>query len=487
MANTHIGNLSMGSHTLEIPPILYETNRKRLVERIKKVEENSVVVLQGGSEISIYDSDTSYIFRQEAYFNWSFGVTEPDCYGIVDVVTGDCYLFFPRLPIEYAVWMGPLTPLDEFKKKYNSQYVHYVDELIQVLQKLNRKTLLTLSGVNSDSGCMFKAATFEGIDNFKVNNKILFPIIADLRVIKTDYELDILKYVGEVSSAAHRHVMRFANAEKFEYQCESEFLNYCYKHGGCRHVAYTCICGSGINSAVLHYGHAGAPNNYKLEDGKLCLFDMGGEYYGYAADITVTFPVNGKFSPQQRIIYDAVLKSNQAVLKAIKPGVAWTDMHLLANRVLLEDLAKEGLLQGSIDDMIEADIAHIFQPHGLGHLIGLNVHDVGGYLEGNPERSTRPGLKSLRTARILEKNMVLTVEPGCYFINILLDNALADCYRSKFLVKDVINAYRNFGGVRIEDNVIVTDDGIRNLTKVPRTVQEIEDWMAGKDEDNKYT
>ncbi|XP_050498336.1 xaa-Pro dipeptidase-like [Diabrotica virgifera virgifera] len=487
MANKHIGTLTMGPHTLEIPPILYETNRKRLVERLKKVIANSVVLLQGGSEISVYDSDTSYIFRQEAYFNWCFGVTEADCYGIVDVVTGDCHLFFPRLPIEYAVWMGPLTPLDEFKKKYNSQYVHYVDELKQVLETLNREALLTLNGVNSDSGLISKAATFEGIDNFKVDNKVLFSIIADLRVIKTDYELDVLEYVCGITSAAHRHVMRFAKAGTFEYQCESEFLNYCYKHGGCRHVAYTCICASGINSAILHYGHAGAPNNYQLENGKLCLFDMGGEYFGYAADITVTFPVNGKFSPQQIIIYESVLKSNQAVLKAIKPGVLWRDMHLLANRVLLEDLTRGGLLQGSVDDMMEADIAAIFEPHGLGHLIGLNVHDVGGYLEGNPERSTRPGLKSLRTSRILEKNMVLTVEPGCYFINMLLDNALADCYKSKFFVKDVINTYRNFGGVRIEDNVIVTEDGIRNLTKVPRTVQEVEDWIAGKDEDNKYT
>ncbi|XP_028142452.1 xaa-Pro dipeptidase isoform X2 [Diabrotica virgifera virgifera] len=487
MANKHVGKLSMGAHTFEIPPILYETNRKRLVERLKKDIANSVVVLQGGSEVSIYDSDTTYLFRQEAYFNWCFGVAEPDCYGIIDVVTGDSHLFFPRLPVEYAVWMGPLTPLDEFKKKYKSHHVHYVDELKQVLENLNRETLLTLSGVNSDSGLTAKTATFEGIEKFKVNNKALFPIIADLRVIKTSYELDVLKYVTEVSSAAHRHVMRFAKAGTFEYQCESEFLNHCYKHGGCRHVAYTCICGSGINGAVLHYGHAGAPNNFQLEDGKLCLFDMGGEYYGYAADITVTFPVNGKFSPQQKIVYEAVLKSNEAVLKAGKPGVSWTDMHLLANRVLLEELKKGGLLQGSVDDMIAADIAPIFQPHGLGHFVGLNVHDVGGYLEGNPERPTKPGLKSLRTARILEKNMVLTIEPGCYFINILLDNALADPIKSKFLVADVINTYRNFGGVRIEDDVVVTEDGIKNLTKVPRTVQEIEDWIAGTDDDKKYS
>lgn len=144
---------------------------------------------------------------------------------------------------------------------------------------------------------------------------------------------------------------------------------------------------------------------------------MGANYYGYAADITVTFPVNGKFTPDQKIIYEAVLAANLAVFKAGKPGVSWPEMHLLSNRVLLEKLKEGGLLQGSVDEMMEADLGAIFQPHGLGHLMGLDVHDVGGYLEGYPERPSRPGIKSLRTARMLEENMILTIEPGCYFID----------------------------------------------------------------------
>lgn len=144
---------------------------------------------------------------------------------------------------------------------------------------------------------------------------------------------------------------------------------------------------------------------------------MGANYFGYAADITCTFPVAGKFTPDQKLIYEAVLAANLAVFKAGKPGVSWTDMHLLSNRILLEELKKGGLLQGSVDEMMEADLAAIFQPHGLGHLMGLDVHDVGGYLDGYPLRPNRPGVKSLRTARLLEENMVLTIEPGCYFID----------------------------------------------------------------------
>nr|XP_023016732.1 xaa-Pro dipeptidase isoform X2 [Leptinotarsa decemlineata] len=472
----------MGPHTLKVPIVLFETNRKRLVEKLKDKHEGSIVLLQGGSEISFYDTDTAYVFRQESYFMWCFGVVEAECYGAIDISTGESYLFFPRFPEEYAVWMGPLTPLIEFQKKYGVNHVHYVDQIDEILGKISPTKLLTLTGVNTDSGLKAKEAHFEGIKKFEVDNKTLYPVIANLRVIKTPYEIEVIKYVVRVSSEAHRHVMRFAKSGLFEYQCESEFLNFCYKNGGCRHVSYTCICGSGPNGAVLHYGHAGCPNNYQLVDGRLCLFDMGANYFGYAADITVTFPVCRKFSPDQKLIYEAVLKANLAVMKAGKPGVSWVDMHILANRTLLEELKNGGLLRGSVDEMMEADIAAIFQPHGLGHLMGLDVHDVGGYLEGYPERPSRPGLKSLRTARILEENMVLTIEPGCYFIDSLLDKALTNPKQSKFLIPQVLQRFRAFGGIRIEDDVLVTKDGIENLTMVPRTVQEIEEFMRSEDD-----
>lgn len=146
---------------------------------------------------------------------------------------------------------------------------------------------------------------------------------------------------------------------------------------------------------------------------------MGGNYFGYAADITCTFPANGKFTDDQKLIYEAVLAANLAVFKTAKPGVSWPSMHTLANKVLLEELKKGGLLKGDVEEMLSAGLAAIFQPHGLGHLIGLDVHDVGGYLSKNPPRPKQIGLNKLRTARILEENMVLTIEPGCYFIDVV--------------------------------------------------------------------
>ena len=210
----------------------------------------------------------------------------------------------------------------------------------------------------------------------------------------------------------------------------------------------------------------------------MCLFDMGCEYYCYSSDITCSFPANGKFTSDQKIIYEAVLKASRAVMSQVKPGVSWVDMHLLAERVQLEELKKHNLLQGDINEMMKHNLGAIFMPGGLGHFMGCDVHDVGGYLESCPPRRTEPGLKSLRTTRVLEAGMVLTIEPGIYFIESQLDKALNDPKLSTFLVKENIERFRNFGGVRIEDDIAITKNGMELLTDVPRTVNEIESLMA---------
>ena len=198
------------------------------------------------------------------------------------------------------------------------------------------------------------------------------------------------------------HVMRNLKPGMREYQAEAMFMNYAYNHGGCRHVSYTCICGAGRSGAVLHYGHAGAPNDQLVNSTDTVLFDMGAEYYCFCSDITCSYPVSGTFSDKQKIIYNAVWRATKAVLKAAKPGVSWPDMHRLANRECLLDLIDAGLLQGDIEEMMAANLGGVFQPHGLGHFMGNDVHDVGGYLEGHPERGQGQGLRNLRTARVLK-------------------------------------------------------------------------------------
>uniref|UniRef100_A0A914UTF2 Peptidase M24 domain-containing protein n=1 Tax=Plectus sambesii TaxID=2011161 RepID=A0A914UTF2_9BILA len=198
---------------------------------------------------------------------------------------------------------------------------------------------------------------------------------------------------------------------------------------------------------------------------------MGPEYCCYGSDITTCFPANGKFTEKQKHIYNAVLKANLAVFEAAKPGVRWTDMHLLAEKVILKELKEYGVLRGEIKEMMAVRLGAVFQPHGLGHFLGLDVHDVGGYLGDALPRSTEMGLKSLRTTRTLQERMVITIEPGCYFIDTLLDRALNDPAQSQFIVPEKLAEFRGFGGVRIEDDVVIWANGNENLSRVPRTVE----------------
>ncbi|CAH8552480.1 unnamed protein product [Schistosoma turkestanicum] len=470
---------------------LHVTNRQRLCNRIrdrlslhdtsKSLSHNLsgvFIVLQGGTDTFLGDSDAANVFRQESFFHWTFGVLEPDCYGLIEVVTGRSTLFIPKISEEAAIYDGELASLEQFSKKYAVDETHYTDEIATYLRLWNATVLLTLCGVNSDSHRPTPEAKFPGIEKFQVNRNILHYEIVSCRLIKTDMELDVLRYTNRISSAAHRHLMRSIKPGMYQYQAESIFKHYCYFHGGMRHMSYTCIAATGCDCSVLHYGHAGAPNEHQIMDGEMCLFDMGGEYYCYSSDITCSFPVNGRFTDDQKLIYNAVLCASRAVLNEIKPGEDWVKLHQLAEQEILIHLKNGGLLLGNIDEMMESRLGAIFMPHGLGHLLGCDVHDVGGYLNDTPTRSTLPGLKNLRTARLLQANMVMTVEPGCYFIEKLLNQALSSEILSKFINRKEIERFRNFGGVRIEDNIIVTETGHELLTDVPRTVEEIEAWMS---------
>jgi Xaa-Pro dipeptidase len=476
VSNPSNGYYWMGNKTLKVPMALFAKNRSRLVEALKKnfkTPPNSLVLLQGGSDqgrCAGDSSDVGPVFRQESFFQWAFGVLEPDYFGAINVTTGRSVLFMDRLSEDYATWMGSVPTCYEIKDAYRVDDVFYVDEMAKKLCEMQSSpNLLLLNGTNSDSSKQTRPAAFEGISEFSTNDSILHHEMSELRVTKTEMELDALRYVARISSAAHKHVMRNLKPGMVEFQAESMFLHYSYFHGGCRHVSYTCICGAGNSGATLHYGHAGAANDQAVLQTDMVLFDMGAEYYCFCSDITCSYPVSGKFTDKQKIIYNAVWRATKAVLKAAKPGVAWPDMHLLSNREMLTDLLEAGLLQGNLDDMMAANLGgRVFQPHGLGHLMGMDVHDVGGYLEDQPARLEGAGLKNLRMARLLQANMVLTVEPGCYFINHLLDRAFADPDLSKFLVADRINEYRGSGGVRIEEDVIITETGTEVMSIVPR-------------------
>uniref|UniRef100_A0A4W3JYE0 Xaa-Pro dipeptidase n=1 Tax=Callorhinchus milii TaxID=7868 RepID=A0A4W3JYE0_CALMI len=451
----------MSSSNLRVPMAVFSLNRRRLCQRLKdnvNVPKNGIVLLQGGEQSQRYCTDTDNVFRQESFFHWTFGVTEANIYGAIEVASGKTHLFIPKLPENYAVWMGTIHPPNFFKDKYGVDKVHYTCDLV-------------ISAIPP-------ALSYPGPASIPLSCVLFLSLLfLCLSLFSTDLEMEILRYTNRISSEAHKEVMKAVRVGMKEYELESLFEHYCYKRGGMRHTSYTCICGSGINSAVLHYGHASAPNDKTILDGDLCLFDMGGEYYCYGSDITCTFPANGQFTADQRAIYEAVLRSSRAVMQAVRPGVAWPDMHRLADRVHLEELTKIGILQGSVENMMKVHLGAVFMPHGLGHFLGCDVHDVGGYPEG-VDRIEEPGLRSLRTARVLLEGMVLTIEPGIYFIQHLLDPALADPAQACFINADILGRFRGFGGVRIEDDIAVTTNGMELLTCVPRSVEEVEALMA---------
>jgi len=482
----------MGLDTLKVPVQLFAENRKKICEKLRSnssVPAGSIILLQGGSDSQRCEGDSAdvpSVFRQESYFHWAFGVLEPDFFGALDVRTGRSILYQPRLSESYAIIMGHIPSSEEVRERYRVDEVRYVDEMPDHLRSVAGgtavPTLLLLEGPNTDSGLTTRPAAFDGMSEFTSDRSILHHQMAECRVLKTPMELEVMRYASKISSLAHMHVMRTLKPGMKEYQAEATFLHHVYFYGGARHVCYNCIAASGRSGAVLHYGHAGAPNDQTIKDGDMLLFDFGAEYCCYCSDITCSYPANGKFTEDQKIVYNAVLRANRAVLSACKPGVVWSDMHLLANRIILEDLTAAGILQGNVDQMMEVNLGgRLLQPHGLGHFMGCDVHDVGGYLEGHPERSQLDGLRSLRTARVLEAGQVLTIEPGCYFIDFLIDRALSEPELSRFIVEDQINRFRGTGGVRIEDDVAITEDGVELMSIVPRTVEEIESWIGGDD------
>ncbi|GAB9473914.1 Xaa-pro dipeptidase [Globisporangium polare] len=442
----------------------------------------SAILLHGGVEVDRYDTDTQYAFRQESFFQYLFGVREPGCAGFLDLKTHKSVLLVPRLSAEWELWCGDRKPLAYFKNHYKVDEVYYVDELLAVLKEKHAvQHLYLLEGVNNDSGLTTTTtSTFEGIEQFTANLTDLHRVLVECRYIKSEKELELMRFVNNLSSQAHIQVMKSIRPGKMEFHAESYFLHHCYSQGGARLHAYTCICGSGHNASALHYGHAGAPNDKILDDGDIFLCDMGAELHGYSSDITCTFPVNGKFTPDQRMIYEGVLKAHDAVLAAIKPGVSNVDMHLLSHRVLTQHLLEHGLFQnGTVDELMDHEISAYFYPHGLGHVLGLDVHDVGGFPVGH-KRSEKKILQKLRYVRTLEKNVVFTVEPGCYFIEAQIQDVLSNPATAKFINQEMLARFRGTGGVRIESDVIVTAHGVENMTKVPRTVEDIEAVMNAK-------
>ena len=457
-----------------LDPDFFQLNRENYLKNLKirfsHLNTNSVIVFQGGNEHPKYDNDTTiYYFTQESNFYYLTGVRDPGLLFVLDVQSGEGTLFYDQPPDDYKVWMVVPTA-EDIEKKYGIK-TYLRKDFEKFLQKRNMEVIYIMDGVNENSGLQVYSAELNFIGDYaylnkKINHdKYIYMVLCDTRSVKNEKEKKLLKYIAQISNEAHMALMKYMTPGLNERDTENFFLQYLRDHYYTRFMAYGCICAAGANAATLHY----ILNNKDMYDGDIYLTDMGINFLGYTSDISCTYPVNGKFTDMQKKIYEIVLDSNRTVINSIKPGITkYPEIDKLSKIVILQGLQKIGILKDNYDveDMFNDGLARTFMPHSVGHFLGLDTHDVG-------HRNI-----TYKSNQILLSGTFITVEPGIYFIDFLMDQAEQSPVLSKYLNIEELEKYRGFGGVRIEDDVMVEDDYVESYqAELPRTVEEIEEYM----------
>ncbi|MEP0203849.1 MAG: Xaa-Pro aminopeptidase [Halioglobus sp.] len=418
------------------------------------MEPNSIAIIPSARE-QVRSRDTAFPFRQDSDFYYLTGFEEPDA--VLVLVPGRRHgqfvMFCRERDPTMELWDGYRAGPEGACEKYQADDAFPVGDIDDILPGLleGRERVYYSMGRVAD----FDRRIMGWVNSIRAQVRTgavppgeftdLDHMLHELRLIKSAAELRLMRQAGAITVRAHQRAMQFCRPGVYEYQLEAQ-LQHEFAMAGARHPAYSSIVGGGSNACVLHY----VENRDKLKDGDLVLIDAGCEYQYYAADVTRTFPVNGKFSKEQRAIYDIVLKSQLAAIDAVRPGNHWNESHDATVKVITEGLVKLGLLKGRVSTLIKNEAYKEFYMHKAGHWLGLDVHDVGDYRVDDEWRALEPG-------------MVLTIEPGIY---IAPDN------------KKVPAKWRGIG-VRIEDDVAVTADGYEVLTaELPKTADDIEATMA---------
>ena len=427
--------------------------RSQLQEFMRRMEPNSVAIIPGAREAT-RSNDTHYRFRQDSDFFYLTGFEEPDAIAVIKSSSSPKYTLFvrPRDP-EREIWDGRRAGVEGARKEFGAEESYPIAEFDEKLNDLldGSERLYYRLGVNRDldDTIVRQIARMRAINRKPIHppQTIIDPavIVHELRVVKSSEEIEIMQRAADIAAEAHCEAMKAVQPGMNEYEVEA-LIERVFRERGAAAPAYTSIVGAGPNATVLHYIN----NDGQLRDGDLLLIDAGAEYKGYASDITRTFPINGRFSKPQREIYELVLKAQKACVEMVRPGVTHDQLKQHSIEVLTEGMVDLGLLKGDPGKLIEEKKHEQFYMHGLGHMLGIDVHDVGRYYYGKESRALEPGV-------------VMTVEPGIY---VSVDT------------KDIPEQYLGIG-VRIEDDVLCTQNGPRVLTtKVPKEVAEIEELMA---------
>jgi Xaa-Pro aminopeptidase len=427
--------------------------RPQLQDFMRSMDQKSVAIIPAAREAT-RSNDTQYRFRQDSDFYYLTGFEEPDAIAVIAPGRKQKYTLFvrPRDP-EQEIWVGRRAGVEGAKSDFGADESFAIGEFAGKLQDIldGAEKLYYRLGVNTelDNTIIRQIAQMRAINRKPIHppRTIIDPatIVHEMRVIKSPEEIELMQKAADIAAEAHVEAMKSVRPGMKEYEVEA-LIEQIFRRQGAAGPSYTSIVGAGANATVLHYIN----NDGELKDGELLLVDAGAEYKGYASDITRTFPINGKYSKAQREIYDLVLETQVSCVDMVRPGVTHDEIKAHSVEMLTEGMVKLGLLKGKPADLIKEEKYKQFYMHGLGHLLGIDVHDVGIYYYDKQSRALEPGV-------------VMTVEPGIY---VAPDT------------KDVPEKYLGIG-VRIEDDVLCTSNGPRVLTtKVPKDADEIEAVMA---------
>jgi len=453
----------------------YRSRRRTLIDQL--APETGLVLLLGNQQSPRNYAANPHPFRQDSSFLYYFGLDQPDLYGLIDLDAGTTTLYGADQGLEDVVWMGKQPDLEELATAAGVDTVAPVSDLDNTLSRAHDQDRPVHFLPPYRDEHRLRYASLLGLSPDQVGDAVSEPLIRAVvrqRSLKTEAEVAQIEEALDRTAALHEYAQRHAAPGVAEQEIWAGMTRLIASQNSA--FAFTPTCS--IHGEVLH-NHS-YPNT--LSDGDLLLVDAGAESsLHYAGDITRTVPVGGPFSARQKALYEAVLAAQEAAIDALVPGVPFLDVHRLAARTLTEHLMEIGLMQGDPDEAVDAGAHALFFSHGLGHMMGLDVHDMEslgedyvGYTE-DQTRSEQFGLHTLRLARPVQPGFVASVEPGCYFIPPLIDRWRADGRHEAFINYDRVDDFRDVGGIRIEDDVLITEDGARVLgPSIPKTVDDVE-------------
>jgi Xaa-Pro aminopeptidase len=445
--------------------------------RLRQLMGNGLVLMTGNVDAAFNYPANPYHFRQDSTFLYYFGLNHAGLAGVVDLDSGEDWIFGNDVDMDDIIWMGILPSVAELAKGAGIDRTAPYAELEKVIGKAvsQGREIHFVPPYRGET--MIEIGRLLGIPAAEAKGRASLSLIKAVvaqRSVKDAHEIAEIEKAIDTAYLMHTTAMKMAMPGTWEQEIAGTIEGIAMAHSG--PVSFLVILSQ--DGQTLH-NH---DHSQILQSGRMMVVDAGCETaMGYASDLTRTVPVGLKFDSRQKAVYEAVLNANIEAAKAIKPGVPYREVHLLSAGVMVEALKAIGLMKGDTQEAVAAGAHALFFPHGLGHMMGLDVHDMEnlGQIYVGYDDEIRPsdqfGLAFLRMARRLQPGFVITDEPGCYFIPALIDQWRAEKQHTSFINYDEVEKYKDFGGVRIEDDILVTENGSRVLGKpVPKTVREIE-------------